>query len=86
MKVVLLISYSSMKKKIGNDSDDFRHRKLTLKVRISRSSPPDLPKTFYSELGFEGQVAKKNLNDIYYVCMPLFLDEFILLQFLNPLF
>ena len=41
IKFVLLISYSSMKKKIWNDSDDFWHRKLTLKVRISRSSRPD---------------------------------------------
>ena len=76
IKVVLLISYSSMKNKL-----EWFGWFLTLKVRILRSSRTDfksgvdLPKTFYSgkvlhichsiKLGFEGQVAKKFLNGIY---------------------
>ena len=42
-------------KKIEKDFDDFWHKKLTLKVRISQSSRPDfksgidLPKIFYSK-------------------------------------
>ena len=38
-KILFLNLYSSMKKK-WNDSDDFWHRKLTLKVRILQFSTP----------------------------------------------
>ena len=62
-------------KKNWNDSDDYWHRKLTLKVRFlnGRWSAKDLLQwgsaIYHSiKLGFEGQVAKKFLNGIYCAC------------------
>ena len=78
MKVVLLISYSSMKKKFGmigwflTQKIDFESQNFAIflaRFLIGRWSSKDLLQwesaIYHSiELGFEGQVAKKFLNGI----------------------